>query len=830
MAGRKDYLEVGFKEDKQELQRTKNTLRQVSQIFGDIVIDDEWPYELRDREPIKPRAEKESFYSQSTNAMILFSIIATEGRTADFCPLLPNVILNEPISFGDNWEVFEKVWLKLIEKTTEEIAYHENHHITYSSSFGRDDPFTLAWMLEIDRSQILSKMPPEIKNRLLEIAKKRIERVFKTRGVGSLTEPLPTWWLTWESDAPSKKDEKKQRYSIDHAFPVLRYIQLYKCLDVLGEPPPNIPYSWPQYYLENRLHEQLSNFEIRDGTFDASEIVFALEGLLCLKPLSVSRALLDRIFHVISESQDRNPYWRPIKPFVATPQGHVLFPISLETASSLLRCCNLIEKHKINQLCFSQNIDLFRRYSEWLRSRISTGYVTTSGDKKINFTGWHSEHVHIHPGIHVWETSQVMLFLSYYSSVFDRYMARSSLEAANLFEVQPWKEDQKYYHVQYWNKEKTTVEPLAYFDNIHLQAYAYALRHFVAPRPSPPEKPHLSTSGVNSDYDDVVDMQYSMLLYGPPGTGKTVFAEEICKALKWPLVTVTPSDFIRGGESEVEARAKMIFEVLEAQSNVIILFDEIDRMILDRASILYSEQSDIFQFMTPGMLTKLRNLRRKSRAIFIIATNYEERIDKAAKRQGRLDSRLLMPPPNMAGRIQILRQIISERIDNNLKADFKTKASELLLPVAEQTRLKSFAELKELVVSAASGLKKEEKDKPDKIIKTLTQFAKEASPASISLMTYRPRFESDNFPQKPYREFFVLLFLNLESGGELQNEDEKELAEMVLRMFLDIDEEDWKSMNTKEKRKKIKDEIDREFRNVSNISEAILEGLYPNKS
>ncbi len=38
----------------------------------------------------------------------------------------------------------------------------------------------------------------------------------------------------------------------------------------------------------------------------------------------------------------------------------------------------------------------------------------------------------------------------------------------------------------------------------------------------------------------------------------------------------------------------------------VILFDEIDRLILDRDSKAYSEQSDVFQFMTPSMLIKIQ--------------------------------------------------------------------------------------------------------------------------------------------------------------------------------------------------------------------------------
>ena len=70
-----------------------------------------------------------------------------------------------------------------------------------------------------------------------------------------------------------------------------------------------------------------------------------------------------------------------------------------------------------------------------------------------------------------------------------------------------------------------------------------------------------------------------MLLYGPPGTGKTGIADDLTAALRWPLVTVTPSDFIRRGEAEVEARAKDIFDALGEQEDMVVLFDEIDRLI-----------------------------------------------------------------------------------------------------------------------------------------------------------------------------------------------------------------------------------------------------------
>jgi adenylate kinase family enzyme len=821
-----DYLEGGaFQEDQRQLKRTQEIVEEASRLFGSVVKNDEWPYELEDGRQVSERKNQEhKYYSQSTNAMILFSLVAAARKTVSECPLVPNISRGKPIDLQDCWATFERVWQKLAKETEVEYKNKKAKHVTYSESFGREDPFTLTWILEIDRSYAFNNnlMPQKVRKAIWGLAYKRIEEIFNADDFFYSKDRKVYSWLTWENKSRKKADKQngqsKIRASIDHAFPALRHVQLYRCLKderIIKSPLPTIKL---QSYFENRIHEQLSKSEIRDGAFDASELVFALEGLLQLEPDSVSRALLDRIFAVIAESQNRNPYWRPVKPIVTSPQGHVLFPLSVETACSLLRCCQLVEKHHKDQQSFSLNIDLFRRYTEWLLSRIKRGKVISPN---VEFTGWHSEHVHIHPGIHLWETSQVMLFLIYYSSMLDRHIARRSLEAINLFEEQPWNEKQKYWHIEYWEKEKKIGEPLAGLDGSPLQAYAHALRHLVAPWPSPQVK----TKGV---YDSKAlinnkkgKKQYSLLLYGPPGTGKTAFAEEICKALRWPLITITPSDFIRGGESEVEARAKRIFEVLEAQSEVVILFDEIDRMILDRESAQYTEQSDIFQFMTPSMLTKLRNLRKKKRVIFLIATNYAERIDKAAKRRGRIDAHLLLPPPDNAGRLKILKQLITKEMkERKLESSITKKANKKIVQVAKETKLMTFGELKGIVDFAIEGSKGGETKKlneaVDNIAEKLMQWQENVDPASISIRSYQSRFEGPEDSPKPFREFLVLLYLRLEDGEKLQKE-EKDLTNEVLKALPGVkDEKDFD---------KIEEAIQKEFPQDTKIVEVIINAL-----
>jgi hypothetical protein len=111
----------------------------------------------------------------------------------------------------------------------------------------------------------------------------------------------------------------------------------------------------------------------------------------------------------------------------------------------------------------------------------------------------------------------------------------------------------------------------------------------------------------------------------------------------------------------VEARAKAIFQMLEAQSDCVILFDEIDAFLLDRDSEHYRNQDTLFKFLTPGMLTKINDLRKAKQSIFIIATNYANRIDPAIKRPGRIDKQYLLLPPDLKKRQSIIEGIFAER-------------------------------------------------------------------------------------------------------------------------------------------------------------------------
>jgi hypothetical protein len=151
---------------------------------------------------------------------------------------------------------------------------------------------------------------------------------------------------------------------------------------------------------------------------------------------------------------------------------------------------------------------------------------------------------------------------------------------------------------------------------------------------------------------------WSSIFYGPPGTSKTFLANAIAGELKWPLISLSPSDFLTKGATNIEARASEIFTALSSGSRLVYFFDEIDELIRDRRRAEV-EQTNAFSFLTPSFLTKLQDFRKDAKDnefIFILATNYYDRIDSAAKRSGRIDRNFLIVYPDCESRASLLLQ------------------------------------------------------------------------------------------------------------------------------------------------------------------------------
>ena len=145
---------------------------------------------------------------------------------------------------------------------------------------------------------------------------------------------------------------------------------------------------------------------------------------------------------------------------------------------------------------------------------------------------------------------------------------------------------------------------------------------------------------------------HSLVLHGPEGTGKTTLVEALAKSCDVPLVEVTPSDIVMGGMEAVERSARTVFEALSFLTRTVILFDEFDP-VLWRRNPQAGAPNNVFSFLTPGMLPKLKNLHDKTdgRSVaYVLSTNLIGSLDNAAVRGGRFDEKIGIFPPDELSR------------------------------------------------------------------------------------------------------------------------------------------------------------------------------------
>jgi hypothetical protein len=714
--------------------RTFNTSRQ------------SWPYQLvNDLRPEPP------FYSSSTTAMIAFALGLETGRVRDSL-LVPAVRRSFAPEASDpirqKLETCLESAIDGLVRSSANLAKKQPKNtglprprrmppLLVSATFGWDDPFTLTWLLEL-----LAQDP--------DPARVVYRRQLRTRG----------WTLARLAiDTPDPLTQVLQIHpdeQVSHSFPLLRALQLGELLSqASGDGPLSTSRDLHRVHelLRLRVHEHLSQIRIPDSEFDVADLVFALEAWILSSPVQADQAVVDRVFEVIRESQEGTPYWRPLRPFKVTQRGLALLPQSVEVANSLLRICDTPTLRSADY--FSKHRGLLERYARWLLGRVFRGFASQRRTEEASFVGWESEHTYTLNSIHLWQTSQAIIFLRHYSAMLQRHIENESLRLAGFPVAAVESKSAGINSRADWRKFVKT-EPLSTGPKSSpYHVYAAIETDFITPRTEQ------SAAGSPS---------FSMLLYGPPGTGKSTVARKLAQALDYGFITVTPSDFIAGGGEEVEARAKAIFAVLQGQTNLVVLFDEIDHLLLARDSALYTRQGDLFQLLTPGMLTKLNALAERRRVLFVVATNYYEHIDRAVKRPGRIDARYLVLPPCKAQRARHL----AEQVKRKRWEGIPTATAQ---EIVKTTVYFTYRELKDLVAyvdkrnAGATG-----KALGLRLIEATNQL-----PPIIGLEGYQARLSckleggklvlgASDSSERPWEEFALLAYLQIESGGKLPDE------------------------------------------------------------
>lgn len=175
------------------------------------------------------------------------------------------------------------------------------------------------------------------------------------------------------------------------------------------------------------------------------------------------------------------------------------------------------------------------------------------------------------------------------------------------------------------------------------------------------------------------DVTWSLILYGPPGTGKTTLAESLAKSCKVPFIEVTPSDIVVAGVDYVERRTRAVFKALSLLTRVVIMFDEFEPVLQKRVG--GKEERNVFSFVTPGMLPKLKHLHdmtERRSAAYILNTNLVSKLDDAATRSGRFDARMGIYPPDVLSRAGRLISEVQAYSGTSLTPEMKRRAWEVV--------------------------------------------------------------------------------------------------------------------------------------------------------
>ena len=143
-----------------------------------------------------------------------------------------------------------------------------------------------------------------------------------------------------------------------------------------------------------------------------------------------------------------------------------------------------------------------------------------------------------------------------------------------------------------------------------------------------------------------------ILLYGPPGTGKTLLAKAVATESQANFISVKGPEFLSKWVGESEKAVRETFRKARQAAPCVIFLDEIDAITPMRGK---SSDSGVTERVISQILTEMDGLEPLHSVVVIAATNRPDMIDPALLRPGRFDRLVLIPPPDLEARKEILK-------------------------------------------------------------------------------------------------------------------------------------------------------------------------------
>ena len=146
-----------------------------------------------------------------------------------------------------------------------------------------------------------------------------------------------------------------------------------------------------------------------------------------------------------------------------------------------------------------------------------------------------------------------------------------------------------------------------------------------------------------------------VLLIGPPGCGKTLLAKAIAGQADVPFFSISGSDFVEMFVGVGASRVRDLFRQAKENSPCIIFLDEVDAIGRKRGAGFVGGGHDEREQTLNAILVEMDGFDTNDQVIIIAATNRADILDHALTRPGRFDRQIIIPLPDLKGRVEILR-------------------------------------------------------------------------------------------------------------------------------------------------------------------------------